>query len=195
MTSVRYYDENAEHFFRDTVDADMTDLHGRFVKHVQPGGAILDAGCGSGRDALAFRQAGFEVSAFDASSEMVRLASAYSGLPVIQMTFDDVTWIDTFDGIWASASLLHLRQCDLPSAIGRLASALRVGGVLFMSFKRGDGERLHRGRHFTDLSAEALKDLAAGAGLNILEQWTSSDVRRERSEEFWVSVIAKRPAD
>jgi hypothetical protein len=69
------YDRNAEAFFRDTVSADMAGLRSRFLTHIPPAGRLLDAGCGSGRDALAFHQAGYEVAAFDGSQEMVRLGA------------------------------------------------------------------------------------------------------------------------
>ncbi|MEN9451031.1 MAG: hypothetical protein RLZZ369_90, partial [Pseudomonadota bacterium] len=64
-----YYNRNAEAFFQTTAYVDMAPLYERFIKHVTPRGHILDAGCGSGRDSKAFKEMGFRVSAFDASSE------------------------------------------------------------------------------------------------------------------------------
>ena len=49
-----YYTENAQAFFADTVAVAMAPLYARFLPHIPPGGHILDAGCGSGRDTLAF---------------------------------------------------------------------------------------------------------------------------------------------
>jgi ubiquinone/menaquinone biosynthesis C-methylase UbiE len=57
-----------------TAGLDLEPLYQRFLRHVRPGGRILDAGCGPGRDALAFADRGYEVVAFDASEAMVRLA-------------------------------------------------------------------------------------------------------------------------
>ena len=92
----------------------------KFLIHVPAGGDILDAGCGSGRDALAFHRAGYRVTAFDASPEMCRMARQYTDLPVIQMTFQEMTWRSAFDGIWACASLLHVPQVELPDVLGTL---------------------------------------------------------------------------
>ena len=45
-----------------------------------------------------------------------------------------------YDGVWANACLLHVRREDLPAVLGRLAEATRRGGLLYASFKEGDGE-------------------------------------------------------
>ncbi len=62
-----YYEQNAEQFFADTVDVDMSVLYARFLESIPAGGYILDAGCGSGRDSKAFASSGYRVAAFDAS--------------------------------------------------------------------------------------------------------------------------------
>lgn len=58
-----YYRDNALAFVGDTLTVDMTPLYARFLPHLPPGGAILDAGCGSGRDAQAFLDRGYAVTA------------------------------------------------------------------------------------------------------------------------------------
>jgi hypothetical protein len=45
-----------------------------------------------------------------------------------------------YDGVWASACLLHVAREDLPTVLTRLAQATRAGGALAMSLKEGDGE-------------------------------------------------------
>src|SRR5262249_14876676 len=98
LVSVNYYDQNAESYFADTAQADVHHLRSRFLIHVPAGGDILDAGCGSGRDALAFHRAGYQVTAFDASEEMCRKAREFIKLHVIQMTFQEMKWRNRFDG-------------------------------------------------------------------------------------------------
>ena len=56
-----FYDQRAASYAAASHDMDLRPLYARFLPHVRPGGLILDAGCGSGRDALVFRQAGFRV--------------------------------------------------------------------------------------------------------------------------------------
>jgi 2-polyprenyl-3-methyl-5-hydroxy-6-metoxy-1,4-benzoquinol methylase len=113
-TTVAYYNDHAASFFADTVNVDMAELHSRFLMHVPAGGLILDAGCGSGRDSRAFMAQGYRVRAFDASPELARLASELLGQPVATRTFDHVDETACYDGIWACASLLHLREQKYP---------------------------------------------------------------------------------
>lgn len=106
----QYYNDHATTFFEATVGVDMGPLHARFLQNIPAGGRILDAGCGSGRDARAFKDLGFEVEAFDASPELAKLASTHLGHTVRVRTFSDVSEVHAYDGIWACASLLHLRH-------------------------------------------------------------------------------------
>jgi hypothetical protein len=72
----------------------MTPLYDRFLPLLPAGRRILDAGCGVGRNALAFAERGYSVVAF------VGLARARVGAraEILQMTFSDVTWHRDFDG-------------------------------------------------------------------------------------------------
>ena len=193
LMSIDYYDRNAETFFSSTVALDMAPIRSRFLKHLPAGARILDAGCGSGRDALAFHQAGYVVTAFDASAQIVRLARQHSGLPVEQLRFEQVAWQEQFDGIWASASLLHVPRQDLPAVFASLARALRPGGVLYVSMKRGRQDRSVEGRLFVDLEEQELAALVEGACLDIADAWISKSVRPERTQERWVNAIARKP--
>ena len=104
-STIQYYDSNAEAFIERTIDVDLADEHDAFIPHLPEGGRILDAGCGSGRDARIFLDMGYQVAAFDGSIEMVRHARTHTGLDVEHLRFEDVTCEKEFDGVWASASL------------------------------------------------------------------------------------------
>lgn len=189
-TTTRYYTENAQAFFADTVAVSMDSLYARFLPHIPPGGHILDAGCGSGRDTLAFLQKGYRVTAFDASPTLAALAERHTGQPVQVLRFQDLAWRREFDGIWACASLLHVPAADLPEALGRLALALRLGGVLYASFKYGRGEREHRGRNFTDFDEAGLRTLLGKVpDLTERETWTTEDLRPGRAAERWLNTL------
>jgi SAM-dependent methyltransferase len=188
-----YYQQHADTFFDDTVEVDMTPLYGPFLPLLAEGAAILDAGCGSGRDSLAFAKLGYSVTAFDASPALVALAEQHSGQPVHCLRFQDMTWRDAFDGIWACASLLHVPTVDLPDVMGRLRAALKPGGILYASFKYGSGERAHHGRRFTDLDEPGLAALLEQVpGLEPVETWTTSDRRPGRESERWLNSLLRR---
>ena len=190
--TLRYYETNARTFFDDTVAVDMSELQARFLRWIPPGGQILDAGCGSGRDARAFRERGYRVTAFDASPELARLAAEHGGIQVRTLRFDEVDWRNAFDGIWACASLLHVPAADLPGILRRLAAALKPGGALYASFKYGRGEREHGGRQFTDLDEpglEALRRLVPR--LTICDLWVTGDRRPGREAEPWLNAVMR----
>jgi superfamily II DNA or RNA helicase/HKD family nuclease len=192
--TLAYYNDNAEAFFADTVGVDMSALHDRFLATLSAGAIVLDAGCGSGRDARAFLERGFRVCAFDASVELAQRAALHAGIAVALRTFDDVREQSCYDGIWACASLLHLPEAAIPAALAQLWAALRPGGTFYMSFKLGSGERFHNGRHFTDVTQVQLRSwLADLPDLGDIECWLSSDQRPGRAEQ-WLNAIVLRTA-
>lgn len=190
--TLHYYQTNAQTFFDGTVNVDMTSLYETFTRHLAPGARVLDAGCGSGRDAKAFQEMGYQVDAFDASPAMVELAREHTGLPVQLMTFADVDWKEEFDGIWCCASLLHVPAVELPGVMRKLADALKPGGVWYVSFKYGDGEREVDGRRFTNVSEVGLQTLLQEViGIEFVEFWMSQDKRPHRYE-VWLNGILRK---
>jgi SAM-dependent methyltransferase len=191
--NIDYYQHNAGTFFADTVQVDMAPLYGRFLPLLPEQALILDAGCGSGRDAAAFVKLGHGVIAFDASPALVALAEDHLGQPVQRLRLQDIAWQDEFDGIWACASLLHVPPSELPEVMQRLCSALKPGGVLYASFKYGSGEREHHGRRFTDLDEPGLVALLRGVPeLQPLEAWATGDLRPGREAERWLNTLLRR---
>ncbi len=190
--TLKYYQDNAQIFFDGTVNVDMSSLYEAFTQHLAPGARVLDAGCGSGRDAKAFQEMGYRVEAFDASPAMVELAQEHTGLPVQLMTFADVDWKEEFDGIWCCASLLHVPAVELPGVMRRLADALKPGGVWYVSFKYGDGEREVDGRRFTDMDEDDLNTLVSSlTAMEVGEVWLTQDKRPDR-KEIWVNGILRK---
>ncbi|WP_435928919.1 class I SAM-dependent methyltransferase [Dryocola sp. BD613] len=188
-----YYQHHAQTFFDGTVNVDMSSLYESFTRHLPPGARVLDAGCGSGRDAKAFHEMGYQVEAFDASSEMVALARKHTGLPVQQKTFAEVAAQQMYDGIWCCASLLHVPASELPEVMQKLAHALKPGGVWYVSFKYGDGEREKDGRRFTDMNEASFKALLQCVPeIKITELWTTEDKRPGRDEMWLNAVLDKR---
>ena len=187
--NVDYYNENAEAFYIGTVNADMSLWRDKFEAYIPDGGSVLDAGCGSGRDSLAFKNDGYSVLAFDASHEMCRLATKLLAQKVFQMCFEQINYDEEFDGIWACASLLHVSMVELPKTIAKLYKALKKKGVMYASFKYGEGMTRRGERTFSDFTESTVQKLMKDAEFKIFECGITSDIRPGRSEEKWVNVI------
>ena len=157
--SLKYYENECGTFISETINADTEVLRQRFLKNVPVGGSILDLDCGSGRDTKAFIEAGYKVSAIDGSAEICRAASEYTGITVRCMDFFDLPDEESYDGIWACASVLHVEKSRIPDLLRKLYKTLKKGGVLYLSFKYGDHNGFRDGRHFTDLSETEFREL------------------------------------
>ena len=192
--TIDYYNQNAEAFFGATATVNVEPLYERFLSVLPPTGRVLDAGCGSGRDAKAFADKGFSVDAFDASHELAQLASDFTGQRVEVMSFLDFDRRHIYDGIWACASLLHVSQPDLEQALQRLWRGLKPDGVLYVSFKHGTGEREQGGRVFTDATEAQLQSwVQALDGVVSTDIWLTVDQRPNRQEEWVNGLFRKAP--
>lgn len=190
--NVEYYNKNAELFFADTVGVEMSLWRDKFVSLLPYGGRILDAGCGSGRDSKAFIKQGYSVVAFDASREMCKRASELLGQEVWQMKFDEMSFEDEFDGVWACASLLHVGGNNLLDILNKIHNALKEDGLFYASFKYGDGEKERGERSFIDFTEESIKPILLMSGFEIVDLGISSDIRPGRENEKWTNVIVKK---
>lgn len=194
MKTIDYYNKHAEEFTASTFEVDMESLYQPFLIELQEGARILDVGCGPGRDTLAFKNKGYQVDAIDYSEELVKKASRLTGIPIKLKSFYEVDDYEAYDGIWACASLLHCERSRLAEVIGKLISALKPGGMLYMSFKYGTTERENDGRIFTDLDeAQANALLEPFDNVQQIQQWITVDKRPERQEK-WLNLIWKKYA-
>jgi 2-polyprenyl-3-methyl-5-hydroxy-6-metoxy-1,4-benzoquinol methylase len=192
--TLAYYDANAHAFADSTRDVEFSAMRERFTSLLNPGAAILDLGCGSGRDTKAFLDAGFNVTATDGSAELCHTASEFCGIPVRHELFQDLSDINAYDGVWACSSILHLPKDQLADVLHRIVRALRPHGIVYTSFKHGDFEGMRNGRHFTDFSEPAFREFVANAvpTLAIEQLWTTTDVRPGREDERWLNVILRK---
>ncbi len=191
--TIGYYDANAESFIAGTADVEFGALQREFAGMLPAGGRVLDLGCGSGRDSLAFLKEGFQVDAMDGSAAMAKAASELTGLPVAHALFCDYEPQGPYDGIWACSSLLHVPARELPATVSKYAEALRPGGVFYLSFKLGDHDAMRNGRWFTDLDADAMRALVGRVPALQLERLEiTSDVRPGRSSEKWLNAWCVR---
>ncbi|MGR3660029.1 MAG: class I SAM-dependent DNA methyltransferase [Paracoccaceae bacterium] len=113
----------------------------RFLNAVPESGHVLDLGCGPAHMAAQMRDSGLSVEAWDGSAEMVLLAQERYDIAAKRANFSDLNVQDTFDGIWASHSLLHASKSEFPAILVACHRALKPKGIFYLSMKLGTGEQ------------------------------------------------------
>lgn len=193
INTLDYYNHNAASFVEDTKYADMRLVQDKFLALLNPGDSILDFGCGSGRDTKYFLEKGYRVTATDGSAECVKLASVYTGIKVKEMLFQDLRELQSYDGIWACSSILHLPKRELLPVFHSMCDALKPSGVIYTSFKYGQFEGVRNDRYFTDFTEDMFQEfIKTIPGLFAEEFWITSDVRPGRSDEKWLNLILRK---
>lgn len=191
--TIDYYNSNADQYFSNTVNVDMSECCDRFLKYVVPGGRIIDIGAGSGRDIKYFKDRGYVVEGIDASEKMCRLAADYSDADVSCERIQDWHPKEKYDGIWANASLLHLLFSEIEEFIYRASEYLKPNGVFYISVKKGIQTRCdNNGRFFTDFTEEKVQQIVAkSTALEIIDTWITAD-GLGRKEAKWLNVIIQK---
>lgn len=191
--TLEYYDINAKSFMESTVSVDFSNIQNKFLSKLNESDIILDFGCGSGRDTKHFLDHGFTVEAMDGSEELCKLASAYTGIKVKHMLFQELKEVEKYDAIWACSSILHLSYADLVEVMKRMVISLKDNGLIYTSFKYGNFEGIRNGRYFIDMTEDGLYKLLQDVhGLEIEEAWITSDVRPGRGEEKWLNLFLRK---
>ena len=188
--TLAHYQRNAKAFEAGTRDHDVSQNIQALLRHLpaRPGLAILDFGCGPGRDLLTFKALGhLPVGAF------VDMARQTSGCEVWLQDFLALDLpAERFDGIFANAALFHIPGADLPRVLTQLRDSLKPGGVLFSSNPRGHNEEGWQGERYgvwhdwphwrtllTDAGFEELEHYYRPAGLPRDQQpWLASVWRK-----------------
>ena len=145
--------------------APSTRLKG-FLALLPRGGSILELGCGAGNHSAVMLENGFRIRATDGSPEMTEIASRRLGERVDAMRFDELDAREAYDGVWASACLLHVPRDELTGILKRIHRALKSDGVFYASFKIAEGGegRDSLGRYYNYPSPEWLATVYAAAG-------------------------------
>lgn len=101
MKTIDYYNQYAEEFSQATLHLDMETLYHPFLADLLDIARILDVGCGSGRDTLAFKNKGYQVDAIDYSEKLVKkstrlieLRQCYSSLGLLRR--NSLVWLRSY---------------------------------------------------------------------------------------------------
>lgn len=160
--TLAHYNEQAEGFWAATRDHDVSQNIAALLRAIEapPPFAILDFGCGPGRDLQTFKRLGHLPTGLEGAARFAEMARAYSGCEVLHQNFLALDLpAGRFDGVFANAALFHVPTQELPRVLRELQATLKPGGVLFSSNPRGDGQEGWSGERYS-----AFHDLAAWRG-------------------------------
>ncbi len=151
----------------------------KFLGALEPNAEILDVGCGPGRDIAWFENHNINVTGVDFSSSMLKLAREKVHGALLQADMRNMPFeVHSLDGIWCSASLLHLPKTDSPAALLEFKRVLKPVGILFLSVQEGEGEHLEtreiygeNRRFFARYTTPEMTAMLEVAGFQILEDY------------------------
>ena len=181
------------------------DLRARLVAHLASGTGrvlrILDVGCGTGRDVVAFASDGHSALGIEPCASFVRIARARHA-DVVQadaeaLMLDEesgecslLAGVEAFDGIFCLASLFHVPRDRLPRVVAALRAHLRPGGVLMTTFPCGEAANARGpdGRWITAMPLRQHEELVRAAGFECVD----TDERLAIYNGRWGTCFARR---
>lgn len=155
----------------------------RFLELAGP--RVLDIGSGPGRDALALKEDGHDVTCLDASRAMIAMTEA-KGLTSILGDFAALPFEDeSFDAAWAYTSFLHVPKSSVDVPLSEARRVLTPSGILGLGMIEGDTELYRESsgmaaeRWFSYYRKEELEELLGRHGFDVLyfETFTPSTKR------------------
>jgi SAM-dependent methyltransferase len=149
--NIAHYDENAVSYDEGTQDHDVSQNINALLRAIktEPPFHILDFGCGPGRDLQTLSKLGHVAVGLEGSQQAAQIARNKSACEVLVQDFFNLNLPEnTFDGIFANASLFHIPNNLLPKVLGHLWACLKPNGILFSSNPRGNNEESWYGDRF-----------------------------------------------
>jgi SAM-dependent methyltransferase len=198
--TIESYNKTAEEYYKIVSSFELLPELEIFINKVKKNGNILDLGCGPGHHSRVFEHNGFNVQGIDLSTEMIAIAKKeVSGANFQVMDILDLNLEkELFDGIWASASLLHIPKKNLKSVLKQLKSALAKEGVLYISLKKGEGSEVLEDnryggvdKYYVYYQLEEIDKILTSVGFKIIDR-----EQKERRDFYdtnpWIHVFCKK---
>ncbi len=154
------------------------------------GKKILDIGTANGRAVDYFISKGFEAIGIDNVDAFLEIAKKrVPGAKFFNMDMRKLEFPDNeFDGIWASASFLHIPKSEGKKTLEEFRRVLRPEGILYLSVIEGNEELFFEDpkypkdtpRFFARYENDELKELIEKAGFEIIDIEYSPKVNYNR---------------
>lgn len=191
--TIANYNNSAESFWEGTKDHDVSQNIAAFLNALPEDKPldVLDFGCGPGRDVHAFKALGHNPVGLDGSQSFCEMARKHSACPVLHQQFLSLELEDnSFDGIFANASLFHVPSKELPRVLLELHAALRPNGILFTSNPRGEAEGWNGERYGHYMELEVSKGFLQTAGFEITHYYYRPE-GLPCEQQPWLAIVSK----
>jgi len=174
-----------------------------FIELLPKGAKVLDVGCGPGRDSAYMYERGLKVTGIDLSECMIRIAKQQ--YPEIDFRVTDMRKIEqtsnSFDGVFASFSLIHIPKKDLPKTLQGFFSLLKSGGILFAAIQEGKSEEVYITEPLKPdekiflniISRQELKKLLLASSFKFLRYFARKPINKEEFNYTKYVLMAKKP--
>lgn len=173
--TIAHYDQNAVSYYDGTKDHDVSQNIDALLSaiKIEPPFHILDFGCGPGRDLQTFTKLGHVAIGLEGSQQAAQIAKTKSGCEILVQDFFNLSLPDnTFDGIFANASLFHIPNKLLPKVLSNLWASLKPNGILFSSNPRGNNQESWYGDRFASYhSLEGWRSFMTNAQFTEIEHY------------------------
>lgn len=199
--SITPYNRNAQKYFNQYQSLTFEQVHSDWLPLLEKtSGLALDVGAGSGRDALALAERGWDVVAVEPAAELRRLGEAATIHQSIQWVDDSVPDLSEirklsyrFDLILVSAVWMHVAPSSRERAFRILTELLAPSGTLVITLRHGpgDGERV-----FHEVSKAELDGFARQrAVVPVPLVGSTAEDQLERPEVWWETAVYRLPDD
>ncbi len=192
--TISHYDDNAWSFWEGTKDHDVSQNYDHFLAQFPATQKldILDFGCGPGRDLAYFKGLGHRAVGLDGSFAFCAMAQENTGCPVLHQSFLNLELQEeTFDGIFANASLFHIPKQEFPRILLQLRRTLRPGGILFSSNPRGSSEEFSGERYGHFMELEASRAYLEAAGFRVIEHYYRP-AGLPHTAQPWLAILSQK---
>jgi len=192
--TINHYENSAESFWQGTKDHDVTQNITAFLDALPKNRPldILDFGCGPGRDLHHFKSLGHKPVGLDGSKKFCTMASKYSGCETLNQTFTSINLpAESFDGVFANASLFHVPRAELHKVLLRLHDCLQPNGVLFTSNPRGNSEAVKGQRYGHYLELETSEKFFQNAGFKVLSHYYRP-TGKPIEQQPWLAIVSRK---
>ncbi|MBK8400900.1 MAG: class I SAM-dependent methyltransferase [Propionivibrio sp.] len=193
--TLAHYNQRADDFREGTRDHDVSQNIGALLRHITgiPPFAILDFGCGPGRDLQVFTGLGHRAVGLEGAERFAQMARTETGCEVWQQDFLKLDLPDQyFDGVFANASLFHVPTQELPRVLRQLHATLKIDGVLFCSNPHGANvEGWNGGRYGAYHDLETWRVGMIQAGFIELEHYYRPQ-GLPREQQPWLASVWRR---